>query len=34
MAPSHEFDCSLKVELEMKVKKVNENPFDVLKILK
>ena len=34
MAPSHEFDCSLKVESEIKVKKVYENPFDVLKILK
>ena len=34
MAPSHEFDCSLKVESEIKVEKVHENPFDVLKNIK
>ena len=34
MAPSHEFDCSLKVELDAKVEKIHENPFDVLKNIK
>ena len=34
MAPSHEFDCSLKVESETKVEKIHENPFDVLKNIK
>ena len=34
MAPSHEFDCSLKVNSEMKVEKMHENPFDVLKNIK
>jgi len=31
MVPSHEFDCSLSVNKEIKVEKVRENPFDVLK---
>ena len=34
MAPSHEFECSLKVESKIKVEKVHENPFDVLKNIK
>ena len=34
MAPSHEFDCSLKVESETKIEKIHENPFDVLKNIK
>jgi uncharacterized protein len=34
MAPSHQFDCGLKVESEMKVEKIRKNPFDVLKNIK
>ncbi len=34
MAPSHKFDCSLKVKSEIKVEKAHENPFDVLKNIK
>ena len=34
MAPSHEFDCNLKVESEKKVEKIHENRFDVLKNIK
>ena len=34
MVPSHEFDCSLSVDKEIKVEKVRKNPFDVLKNIK
>ena len=31
MAPTHDFDCGLKLEKEDKVKEFREHPFDVLK---
>ena len=34
MAPTHDFDCGLKLDKEDKVKEVHENPFDVLKNIK
>ena len=34
MAPSHDFDCGLKLDKEDKVKEVREHPFDVLKNIK
>ena len=35
MAPSHDFDCSLKIDKEKEiVEKISKNPFDVLKNIK
>ena len=34
MAPSHDFDCGLKIDKEDKVEEVREHPFDVLKTIK
>ncbi|MDB9974953.1 YceD family protein [Candidatus Thioglobus sp.] len=34
MAPSHDFDCSLKIDKEEIVKEIRKNPFDVLKNIK
>ena len=34
MSPTHEFDCILKVGPKIKVEKIHENPFDVLKNIK
>ena len=34
MAPSHDFDCSLKIDKEEIVEEIGENPFDVLKNIK
>jgi len=34
MAPSHNFECSLKVDQEKLVERVRKHPFDVLKNLK
>ena len=35
MAPSHDFDCSLKINKEKEiVEKISKNPFDVLKNIK
>ncbi|MEC7595808.1 MAG: YceD family protein [Pseudomonadota bacterium] len=34
MAPSHDFDCGLKIDKEDKVEEVREHPFDVLKNIK
>jgi len=34
MAPTHDFDCGIKLDKEDKVKEVLENPFDVLKNIK
>ena len=34
MAPTHDFDCGLKLDKDDKVKEVRENPFDVLKDIK
>jgi len=34
MAPSHDFDCDLKIDKEDKVEEVREHPFDVLKNIK
>ena len=34
MAPTHDFDCGLKLDKEDKVKEVREHPFDVLKNIK
>ena len=34
MAPSHDFDCSLKTDKEEVVEEISKNPFDVLKNIK
>ena len=34
MAPSHDFDCSLKIDKEEIVEEIRKNPFDVLKNIK
>jgi uncharacterized protein len=34
MAPSHDFDCSLKIDKEEIVEEMSKNPFDVLKNIK
>lgn len=34
MAPSHDFDCSLKIDKEEVVEEISKNPFDVLKNIK
>ena len=34
MAPSHDFDCGLKIDNEDKVEEAREHPFDVLKNIK
>ena len=34
MAPSHDFDCGLKIDKEDKVEEIREHPFDVLKNIK
>jgi uncharacterized protein len=34
MAPSHDFDCSLKIDKEELVEEIIKNPFDVLKNIK
>jgi len=34
IAPSHDFDCGLKIDKEKTAKEVREHPFDVLKNLK
>jgi uncharacterized protein len=34
MAPSHNFDCSLKRDKEVTVEEIRKNPFDVLKNIK
>ena len=34
MAPTHDFDCGLKLDKEDKVKEFREHPFDVLKNIK
>ena len=34
MAPSHDFDCSLKRDEEEIVEEIRKNPFDVLKNIK
>jgi uncharacterized protein len=34
MAPSHNFECGLKVDQEKTIEEVREHPFDVLKNLK
>jgi len=34
MAPSHDFDCSLKIDKEEIVEEIRRNPFDVLKNIK
>ena len=34
MAPSHDFDCSLKIDKEEIVEEIGENPFNVLKNIK
>ncbi|MBT8008842.1 MAG: hypothetical protein HN634_02000 [Gammaproteobacteria bacterium] len=34
MAPSHDFDCNLKIDKEEIVEEIRKNPFDVLKNIK
>ena len=34
MAPTHDFDCGIKLGKEDKVKEIREHPFDVLKNIK
>jgi len=34
MAPSHDFDCSLKIDKEEIIEEIIKNPFDVLKNIK
>jgi uncharacterized protein len=34
MAPSHDFDCSLKIDKEEIVEEIRKNPFDILKNIK
>ena len=34
MAPSHDFDCSLKIDKEEVVEEIRKNPFDALKNIK